>query len=224
MNENQKSEIRNQKSLDEAERNQKSEIRNQKSLDEAERNQKSEIRNQKSLDEVIKALEICDETVTANCPDCPYDIDCENVPGEDLRADALHYLKEYKIKRARIELQVHACDDREQRLQEEIARYQEAVKNCGLAENRYKRLYEETSQKLEQASQNLPLTWEELKTMAGKPVWIEHPETKIGRWIVIAKITGRNEDLACMNATDAWGSYWKKYQGLEWQAYRKERG
>ena len=69
----------------------------------------------------------------------------------------------------------------------------------------------------------LPLTWDELKQMEGKPVWIEHPETKIGRWIVIAKITGRNEDLACMNATDAWGSYWKKYQGLEWQAYRKER-
>ena len=50
----------------------------------------------KTLDEVIKAFEICDETVTANCPDCPYDIDCENVPGEDLRTDALHYLREYK--------------------------------------------------------------------------------------------------------------------------------
>ena len=50
----------------------------------------------KTLDEVIKALEICDETVTANCPDCPYDLDCENVPREDLRADALYYLKAYK--------------------------------------------------------------------------------------------------------------------------------
>ena len=50
----------------------------------------------KTLDEVIKALGICDETVTANCPDCPYDLDCENVPGEDLRADALNYLKMYK--------------------------------------------------------------------------------------------------------------------------------
>jgi hypothetical protein len=49
----------------------------------------------KTLDEVIKAWEICDETVTANCPDCPYNIDCENVPGEDLKADTLHYLKEY---------------------------------------------------------------------------------------------------------------------------------
>lgn len=50
----------------------------------------------KTLAEVIKAFEICDETVTANCPDCPYDIDCENVPGEDLRTDALHYLREYQ--------------------------------------------------------------------------------------------------------------------------------
>lgn len=41
-------------------------------------------------------MEICDETVTANCPDCPYDIDCENVPGEDLRADAVFYLKQYR--------------------------------------------------------------------------------------------------------------------------------
>ncbi len=50
----------------------------------------------KTLDEVIRAWEICDETVTANCSECPYDIDCENTPREDLRADALFYLKEYK--------------------------------------------------------------------------------------------------------------------------------
>ena len=76
-------------------------------------------------------------------------------------ADALHYLKEYKIKRERIFSQVQACNDREQRLQEEIARYQEAVKNCELAENKYRQL----AQNLGEVG-NDPLTWDELKWQA----------------------------------------------------------
>lgn len=112
-------------------------------------------------------------------------------------ADAIHYLKEYK--------------NTDENYKKAIAHVTEVI-------DHYEKMVADYL-----AVNNPPLTWDELKTLEGKPVWIEHPETKIGRWIVIAKITGRNEDLACMNATDAWGSYWKKYQGLEWQAYRKER-
>ena len=111
----------------------------------------------KTLDEVIKAFEICDETVTANCPDCPYDIDCENVPGEDLRTDALHYLKEYRENKSGLEKTKAALEvkkknyedmtekimqqgqENEARCQAEIARYQEAVKNCEAAENKYRK-------------------------------------------------------------------------------------
>ena len=69
---------------------------------------------------------------------------------EGVFADALHYLKEYKIKRERIMAKAQDCA---KHLQAEVARYQEAIKNCELAENKYKRLYEETSQNFADTSQ-----------------------------------------------------------------------
>ena len=79
----------------------------------------------KTIDEVIKAWSICfSDNSRSDCTGCPYadedgDASCFNHD----REDALHYLKEYKIKREQIFSQVQACNDREHRLQEEIARY-----------------------------------------------------------------------------------------------------
>ena len=90
----------------------------------------------------------------------------EELEDEGLFADALHYLRAYRENQ-------QAYVENSQKAEEARERYLEAVKNCELAENRYRRLYEETSQKCAVTSQNDPLTWSELKQMEGKPVWVE---------------------------------------------------
>ena len=95
---------------------------------------------------------------------------------EDL-TDALHYLKEYKEKCHELDILVLENRRAFEQLGVEITRYQEAVKNCEVAETKYRKLAEETSQNLGKTSQNNPpLTWDELKQMAGKPVWISSPD------------------------------------------------
>ena len=73
---------------------------------------------------------------------------------------------------------------------------------------------------------NLPLTWDELRTMEGKPVWVEYG---IGfnqkRWVVINSF--HNTGSFCY--MDVSGNYpntfWQKDMGEDeyWQAYRKEK-
>ena len=136
----------------------------------------------KTLDEVIKALGICDETVTANCPDCPYDLDCENVPGEDLRADALHYLKEFK------------------------------------------ELSKMWNDRLDKENSNPPLTWNELRAMAGKPVWLVHEGTGESSWVFVGEWFDDDEMRVCRMLRD-YADYITKeiYENGTWRAYRKER-
>lgn len=73
---------------------------------------------------------------------------------------------------------------------------------------------------------NPPLTWDELKTMEGKPVWVEYG---IGfnqkRWVVIHSF--HNTGSFCyMNVSGNYpDTFWQKDMGEDefWQAYRKER-
>ena len=69
-----------------------------------------------------------------------------------------------------------------------------------------------------------PLTWDELRTMEGKPVWVEYDNHLSGRkmikykvWDVIDWVT---EDLILVKGDY---SYKKDEFGDVWQAYRKER-
>lgn len=72
---------------------------------------------------------------------------------------------------------------------------------------------------LEQASQNLPLTWEELKTMEGKPVWVEG--TRGNMWIIVGAFPKWMPDAFADSFPNIW---WKKEDlGRDWQAYRKEK-
>ena len=72
---------------------------------------------------------------------------------------------------------------------------------------------------------NPPLTWDELKTMEGKPVWVEEKYRKgdlksSGWWL----IDYWNDDQICLR--DQGGNPWFIYQagmGWAWKAYRKER-
>lgn len=75
-------------------------------------------------------------------------------------------------------------------------------------------------------SENVPLTWDELKTMTGKPVWVEYG---IGfnqkRWVVIHSIHN-TKSFCYMNVSGNYpDTFWQKDMGENefWQAYRKER-
>ena len=72
---------------------------------------------------------------------------------------------------------------------------------------------------------NPPLTWDELKQMEGKPVWVEEPYNGEwhGNWAVICSV-GEYEydDDPYMSMTDD-SFYLKSGCGTRWQAYRKER-
>ena len=73
-------------------------------------------------------------------------------------------------------------------------------------------------------AKNDPLTWDELKTMEGKPVWVEGAGY-VGSWYIVECFDdngGTEYVLLCGN------QYWKsdmkdEEDGVSWQAYRKER-
>lgn len=67
-------------------------------------------------------------------------------------------------------------------------------------------------------AKNDPLTWDELRTMDGKPVWVENQFYK--RWLIAYKVN--REDIIF----DGNGFYTQAFSadyGKAWQAYRKER-
>ena len=186
----------------------------------------------KTLDEVIKALEICTSD-RGGCEECPYDPDCKPDRKWD---DALHYLKEYRM-------QLDDIVAKRKKLESEMNRYQEAVKNCEEAENKYRQLAQNSGE-LGNTSQitcpkchsefvilpesNPALTWDELRTMKGKPVWIEGEHGCIWdqkSWVLI-RLYKENDDLIICVGTDN-GHYEftidKEDYGTDWQAYRKER-
>ena len=67
---------------------------------------------------------------------------------------------------------------------------------------------------------NTPLTWDELKDMIGKPIWIEMEE--IGFWYIILNFEeGIGFDDYMM--TSPFIQWWKSELGAVWNAYRKER-
>ena len=150
----------------------------------------------KTLDEVIKADECCDHgEPDSRCEDCPY-----NSIGAccaERESDALYYLKEYH-------------DDREN--------FSEAISNCGKALNKYIM----DIHALAQQKENLPLTWSELCTMEGKPVWVEQHHGDIKGWLLILR---KCDDIVTCTTKHGNSFYlYKANYGEKWQAYRKDRG
>ena len=93
----------------------------------------------------------------------------------------------------------------------------------------YREVLPEYAQMKLDAVKNDPLTWDELRQMEGKPVWIWlSPRIKntpgSGRWEIIYKFNpiGGNKNLFEME-TESRSRFKRKYQGDLWQAYRKER-
>ena len=73
---------------------------------------------------------------------------------------------------------------------------------------------------------NTPLTWDELKTMEGKPVWIEadNGQEQFKHWFIIDEFTFSDipglQIMWCLNNSFR---FWEADIGKTWQAYRKER-
>ena len=68
---------------------------------------------------------------------------------------------------------------------------------------------------------NPPLTWDELKTMRGKPVWVVDEGYQTWEfWSLVYWM--KDEELILLNENGQ-TTYPKNEQGTVWQAYRKER-
>ena len=97
------------------------------------------------------------------------------------------------------------------------------IKDFGDAKERFvKRLKE-----LDIGTLNDPLSWEQLKQMTGKPVWVEYNlhisdrDARSRMWIIVQKIMPwRQDDELIYYSGFVFG---KKEIGKTWQAYRKER-
>ena len=159
----------------------------------------------KTLDEVIDAVENCDSAID-DCAHCAYfSEDCENL--RPLRADVLSYLKKYR--------------DNFDARNDQVERYQKAAKECEEILTDYVAL----KQYWAEQQANNPLTWDELRTMEGKPVWIEAESISVGvspywkDWYIIKSFS--NDEFMHCNDGYVWA---KETQGRMWQAYRKERG
>lgn len=156
----------------------------------------------KTLDEVIDALEVCSQ-MDAECDKCPYHATAKGWCEEKDR-DALHYLRELQLFRETPLMQgIHKA-------QNEYALY--PVSDWGKDEPDF----------------NPALTWDELRHMEGKPVWVEEQFSNEwhGRWEVISTINDTefwDEDEKNIWMTDEECRYKSNY-GKTWQAYRKERG
>ena len=145
-----------------------------------------------------------------------YERGISEVEAYDAVEDALHYLTDYR--------------DKNRQLDVEKARYQEAVRNCEEAENKYRMAQDALdAQRLQMMwvdkhfafeEPTDPLTWDELKGMEGKPIWLERPEWK--EWLLVSEI---DNDKCEMYLRDKWGNgviVNGRNVGY-WRAYRKEK-
>ena len=69
-----------------------------------------------------------------------------------------------------------------------------------------------------------PLTWDELKQMEGKPVWMEvkyhNPEVIYKYWTIVKYFDSNKGGDMIFTGT---GFYYKDLLGVDWKAYRKEK-
>ena len=163
----------------------------------------------KTLDEVIKGFECCKEV---GCGECPYKIlfdDDSYVPCDQFEKDddALQWLKGY---RGHIELD--KLRDKYGVTSQNFADTSQII--CPKCHSEFVILPEA----------NNPLSWDELKQMAGKPVWLEVDGNWYGKFWAFVEV----ENDAYVNFYQKGQDYpedlWKRDIGKTWQAFKKERG
>ena len=171
----------------------------------------------KTLDEVIKAWSICfSDNSRSDCTGCPYaDEDGDAACFNHDREDALHYLKEYRSKQDTIAEQLAELEQKNDHV-------------CELAKTVCEE-YDRLCNRLAEEYSNDPLTWDELKSMEGKPVWFELLNHDIwddpsyivdSEWWIIGEV--RKDDIILATYLDKMELF-KDDLGKTWQLYRKER-
>lgn len=188
----------------------------------------------KTLDEVIKAMLICkNEDIDRTCEGCPMP-DTEMCINE-LMTDALHYLEEYRDECNNI---VNVHDDYIH-LRNEMRNIYDVTSQklrntsqitCPKCHSEFVILDDPDGDHaqllkcqalLQDFYRNDPLTWDELKLMEGKPVWIEDG-LENGEWYIIECFTESGRFIAHDRYAD--DTVFKAIDmGNMWQAYRKER-
>ena len=81
--------------------------------------------------------------------------------------------------------------------------------------------YDVAKKNLELSERNEPLTWEELRQMEGKPIWLELLKGSWKGWDVVGGFT--DDDFGEAMVTVRGDDYYFADLGKTWQAYRKER-
>ena len=148
----------------------------------------------KTLDEVIRANECCDHgEPDSRCEDCPY-----NGIGAcclERESDALHYLKELR----------NITDIP-----------MEYFKSSGTLQISCPKCHIEF---VILPESNNALTWEELKQMEGKPIWVETDDNE-KFWTIVDnfRIICNQECLCCSKGYMCRSTYTRG----DWQAYREE--
>ena len=151
----------------------------------------------KTLDEVITGLDICKNFSYCTHPqkgECPYLYEDNTCDQDGLYRDALHYLKEYR---------------------EEYKALIKTINEAIDVEMKYYHMIEELEH-------NSPLTWDELRTMEGRPIWIEKSQDgEIKGWLLVLRT---NADV--VTCTTKYGNNFYLYKSLygeKWKAYKKEQ-
>ena len=102
------------------------------------------------------------------------------------------------------------------------------LKTIEITENLYHDAVNELSKWKDEdwKDQCLPLTWDELRTMEGRPVWVEILSDEIdlsSRWMMVARETKAHSlPLAYTDDIGHWIYGHEDKLGKTWQAYRKE--
>lgn len=172
----------------------------------------------KTLNEVIKVFEDCfgDGRIVIS----PLEVE------PDYGADALHYLKMYRSGKIEYENNLKQWSELGKNV---VADYEEVKKKHIEAIKALENEREMYLNAMALWEENPPLTWDELITMEGKPVWMEynlHLSDKDARsrsrmWIIVQNIMPwRQDDELIYYSGFVFG---KEEIGETWQAYRKER-
>ena len=184
----------------------------------------------KPLDELITQHEYCMTLGFSACGDCGYR-DADGVCR--MRENALHYLKEYRNKAHKLDIDIAEHHRTFEQLGIEIARYQKAKAEMESISADYVALKQWWAEQQE----NPPLSWNELKGMEGEPAWVEYNlDSKFDtvrndskNWGIIGNIQKVYYDRAYHNwlrmaiCTDETLIFAEEGLGKTWQAYRKER-
>lgn len=178
----------------------------------------------KSLDEVIKALEWCIDDSHDDCDGCPYDTG-EVTDCHVRNIDALHYLKELRdmtdipmeyfenggtSQKVRNTSQITCpkCHSEFAILDDPDGDHQQLLKCQALLQDFYR---------------NEPLTWDELCTMEGKPVWVEVDGKWGGRFWAFVEVGNDSYIDFFQKGQEYPEDFGESNMGKTWNAYRKER-